>query len=68
MKAVIEQVEQRLREGHPSQLHGQSLSIEKICDAAVAGDTLARQVIIELGHHLGQAIAIMVNLFNPEKF
>ncbi|GHA37222.1 ROK family protein [Photobacterium aphoticum] len=67
LKAVIEQVEQRLREGHPSQLHGQSLSIEKICDAAVAGDTLARQVIIELGHHLGQAIAIMVNLFNPEK-
>ncbi|MGF1685700.1 ROK family protein [Photobacterium japonica] len=67
LKAVLEQVEQRLREGHPSQLHGQRLTIEKICDAAVAGDTLARQVIVELGHNLGQAIAIMVNLFNPEK-
>lgn len=67
LKAVIEQVEQRLREGHPSVLHGKVLTIEKICDAAVEGDTLARQVIVELGHNLGQAIAIMVNLFNPEK-
>ncbi|MCW8327236.1 ROK family protein [Photobacterium sp. SDRW27] len=67
LKAIIEQVEQRLREGHPSCLHGKRLTIEKICDAAVEGDTLARQVIVELGHNLGQAIAIMVNLFNPEK-
>lgn len=65
--AVLEQVENRLREGHPSTLHGQVLTIEKICEAAMNNDTLARQVIIELGHHLGQAIAIMVNLFNPEK-
>lgn len=67
LKAVLEQVEQRLREGHPSTLHGKVLTIEGICDAAVAGDSLARQVIVELGHHLGQAIAIMVNLFNPDK-
>ncbi|WEM43395.1 ROK family protein [Photobacterium sp. DA100] len=67
VKAVIEQVDQRLREGHPSSLHGKTLTIERICEAAMAGDTLARQVIVELGHHLGQAIAIMVNLFNPEK-
>ncbi|WP_064602997.1 sugar metabolism global transcriptional regulator Mlc [Photobacterium sp. J15] len=67
LNAVMEQVEQRLREGHPSVLHGKVVTIEKICDAAVEGDTLARQVIVELGHNLGQAIAIMVNLFNPEK-
>lgn len=67
LNAVMEQVEQRLREGHPSVLHGKVVTIEKICDAAVDGDTLARQVIVELGHNLGQAIAIMVNLFNPEK-
>ena len=67
VKAIIEQVEQGLREGHPSSLHGKVLTIEKICDAAVEGDTLARLVIVELGHNLGQAIAIMVNLFNPEK-
>ncbi|UTV28764.1 sugar metabolism global transcriptional regulator Mlc [Photobacterium atrarenae] len=67
LSAVIEKVEQRLREGHLSTLHGQVLTIEKICDAAVEGDTLARQVMVELGHNLGQAIAIMVNLFNPDK-
>lgn len=67
LSAVIEKVEQRLREGHLSTLHGKALTIEKICDAAVEGDTLARQVMIELGHNLGQAIAIMVNLFNPDK-
>ncbi len=67
LKAILEQVELRLKEGHPSCLHGTTLTIESICDAAVAGDTLARQIIIELGHHLGQAIAIMVNLFNPDK-
>ncbi|MGF1723881.1 sugar metabolism global transcriptional regulator Mlc [Photobacterium nomapromontoriensis] len=67
LKSIIEQVEQRLQEGHPSVLTGQELTIEKICDAAVASDTLAKQVIVELGHNLGQAIAIMVNLFNPEK-
>lgn len=67
LKSIIEQVEQRLQEGHPSVLGGESLTIEKICDAAVSGDILAKQVIVELGHNLGQAIAIMVNLFNPEK-
>ncbi|MGF1757025.1 ROK family protein [Photobacterium sagamiensis] len=67
LSAILEQVEQRLREGHPSSLYGTVLTIEKICDAAVDGDSLARQVIVELGHNLGQAIAIMVNLFNPQK-
>ncbi|MEJ2762403.1 ROK family protein [Photobacterium sp. MCCC 1A19761] len=67
LSAVIEKVEQRLREGHLSTLHGKTLTIQKICDAAVEGDTLARQVMVELGHNLGQAIAIMVNLFNPDK-
>lgn len=67
LAAVIEQVETLLAEGHPSQLRGKTLTIDAICDAAVAGDALAQRVITELGHHLGTAIAIVVNLFNPEK-
>lgn len=67
LSAIYEQVETLLNEGHPSCLHGQPLTIEAICDAAVSGDGLAHQVITELGHHLGTAIAIVVNLFNPEK-
>ncbi|KAB1178132.1 sugar metabolism global transcriptional regulator Mlc [Photobacterium damselae] len=67
LQAVLEQTEQCLRDGHPSSLHGGKVTIERICDAAVEGDALARQIISELGHNLGQAIAIMVNLFNPQR-
>ncbi|SMY15249.1 sugar metabolism global transcriptional regulator Mlc [Photobacterium aquimaris] len=67
LTAVLEQTALRLQEGHTSTLVESTLTIEAICDAAVAGDALARQIIIDLGHHLGQAIAIMVNLFNPQR-
>ncbi|SMY32471.1 N-acetylglucosamine repressor [Photobacterium malacitanum] len=67
LTAVLEQTALRLQEGHASTLVASTLTIEAICDAAVAGDALARQIIIDLGHHLGQAIAIMVNLFNPQR-
>ncbi|MCP4957338.1 ROK family protein [Photobacterium aquimaris] len=67
LTAVLEQTALRLQEGHASTLVESTLTIEAICDAAVAGDALARQIIIDLGHHLGQAIAIMVNLFNPQR-
>lgn len=67
LSAVLEQTLTRLQEGHISTLMASELTIEAICDAAVAGDALARQIIVDLGHHLGQAIAIMVNLFNPQR-
>nr|WP_086938284.1 ROK family protein [Thaumasiovibrio occultus] len=72
LSAIQSQVEALLSEAQPSEprpssLHGGAITIERICDAAVEGDPLAKQVIVELGHNLGQAIAIMVNLFNPQK-
>ncbi|WP_318432211.1 sugar metabolism global transcriptional regulator Mlc [Photobacterium leiognathi] len=67
LQAILEQVETQLKAGHESILSNMPLTIEAICDAAVEGDSLARQIIIELGHNLGQAIAIMVNLFNPQR-
>ncbi len=33
----------------------------------MAGDELARSVIENVGEHLGRAVAITVNLFNPQK-
>lgn len=66
-KAICEQVHSLIKEGHPTVLSGQEITIESVCDAAVSGDALATRVVTELGHHLGQAIAIMVNLFNPER-
>ena len=45
----------------------QGLTIELICRAAGQGDALASQILQETGEYLGRIIAIMVNLFNPEK-
>lgn len=67
LQAILEQVKTQLDAGHESMLSNMLLTIEAVCDAAVEGDSLARQIIIELGHNLGQAIAIMVNLFNPQR-
>ncbi len=67
LQAILEQVKTQLEAGHESMLSHMPLTIESVCDAAVEGDSLARQIIVELGHNLGQAIAIMVNLFNPQR-
>jgi len=48
-------------------LDGRVLPIESICEAAANGDALAVDVIEKLGRYLGSAIAIVINLFNPEK-
>ncbi len=45
----------------------EEISVEDICEAAVMGDSLSVAVIEELGEYLGTAIAILINLFNPEK-
>lgn len=65
--AILERVRELLALGHPSRLQADSLSIQAICEAANQGDGVARSVIEQVGEHLGRTIAIMVNLFNPEK-
>ncbi|OED56848.1 transcriptional regulator [Aliivibrio fischeri] len=65
-KAIRDQVKNLINNGHQTVLKEQTITIENICLAANQGDVLAKQVITELGHNLGEAIAIMVNLFNPE--
>ena len=42
------------------------LSAERIHDAAVAGDRLAREVFQTAGRYLGIAMASVVNILNPE--
>ena len=39
----------------------------QICQAANQGDALASEVIEHVGRYLGKAIAIAINLFNPQK-
>ncbi len=65
--AICKQVTQKLAAGEFSSLQGQKITIEAICDAAKQGDILAQSVIKKLGGYLGKAIAVVINLFNPEK-
>lgn len=67
-QAIREQVTERIAAGEASCLSEQEeISIEDICLAAAEGDPLAVDVIEKLGRYLGSAIAIVINLFNPEK-
>lgn len=66
--AAIEQHTRRLLEqGYPSSLTREECSINAICRAANRGDALAVEVIERVGRNLGRAIAITINLFNPQK-
>ncbi|PVZ86638.1 transcriptional regulator [Serratia sp. S1B] len=64
---MLEIAQQRLEGAHSSLLHGVELTVESLCDAALAGDQLAKDIILGVGHSVGRIVAIMVNLFNPEK-
>ena len=67
-QAIREQVKERLVNGEESTLTVfEDVTIEQICAAAANGDPLAVEVIEQLGRYLGSAIAIVINLFNPEK-
>ena len=66
-QAIREEVTNRLQNGERSSISPDNVTIENICAAAAEGDPLAVDVIEKLGRYLGSAIAIVVNLFNPEK-
>ncbi|MGL4828497.1 MAG: sugar metabolism global transcriptional regulator Mlc [Vibrio sp.] len=67
-QAIRDQVKWRIMAGEPSCLATiEEISIEDICAAAADGDPLAVEVIQQLGRYLGAAIAIVINLFNPDK-
>jgi len=43
------------------------LTARDVSEAAQQGDALARQIISSTGERLGEALAILVDLFNPER-
>lgn len=68
--AILRKIRRLLAQGYPSSLHqvpDSDLTVEIICEHALAGDELAKQTLIMVGHTLGKAIAMTVNLFNPQK-
>lgn len=65
--AIENQVRILLEKGYHSCLTPEHCDIKTICKAANKGDTLASEVIEYVGRHLGKAISIAINLFNPQK-
>lgn len=68
VESVLELTQVRMTKSMSSMLHQQPLSVEWLCQAALQGDLLARDIISGVGQHVGRILAIMVNLFNPQKF
>ncbi|AVJ16641.1 ROK family transcriptional regulator [Serratia sp. JUb9] len=66
--AIEQRVRQLLAQGYPSKLLSpDDCGINAICKAANRGDLLAGEVIDHVGRYLGKAVAIAINLFNPQK-
>ncbi|WJY17028.1 ROK family transcriptional regulator [Pectobacteriaceae bacterium CE90] len=64
---MLELAQQRLNTSMSSLLHGLPLTVDSLCEAALKGDQLAKDIIIGVGNNVGRIVAIMVNLFNPDK-
>ena len=66
IKNLLALTEQRLPVQPGSMLHQQPVTIDTLCQAALSGDQLARDVIASVGHHVGRILSMMVNIFNPQ--
>ena len=66
--AIVRLVKKRVAQGYPTSLSdAPKITIDTTCEHALAGDELASQALIKVGNYLGKAVAITVNLFNPQK-
>lgn len=65
--AIEHRVRQLLTQGYPSKLKLDDCNINAICMAANRNDRLAVEMIEHVGRYLGEAVAIAINLFNPQK-
>lgn len=67
MENILSLAQQRMAQSMGSSLHDQPLTITSLCEAALEGDLLAKDIIVDIGQHIGRILAIMVNLLNPQK-
>ncbi|WP_454122477.1 sugar metabolism global transcriptional regulator Mlc [Kosakonia sp. Marseille-Q7440] len=67
VESVLELAQLRMSQSMSSMLHQQPLTVEWLCQAALKGDLLAKDIISGVGANVGRILAIMVNLFNPQK-
>jgi len=65
--ALVRAAHRALADHPQSQLHNiPQLTGEAIARAAHEGDALAQRILEEAGHYLGQALADLCHIFNPE--
>lgn len=66
--AIVERVKKLIAQGYESSLAQlDSITIKDVCQHANLGDELAKQSLVRVGNQLGKAVAITINLFNPQK-
>lgn len=66
--AIVQRVKKLLAQGYESSLAKlEHITIQDVCQHALEGDELAQQSLVRVGNQLGKAIAITINLFNPQK-
>ncbi|WP_276973477.1 DNA-binding transcriptional regulator NagC [Tatumella ptyseos] len=65
--AIVKRAQSLLAKGYPGELTADACTMADICTAANNGDPLAQNLIKDVGYHLGKALAMMINLFNPQK-
>lgn len=65
--AIEKHAQSLLNQGYPSILTIDKCSVADICEAANHGDQLSIEIIENAGRYLGKAVAIAINLLNPQK-
>jgi N-acetylglucosamine repressor len=66
--AIVQRVRKLIAQGYQSTLADkQHITINDVCSHALNGDELAKQSLVRVGNQLGKAIAMTINLFNPQK-
>lgn len=66
--AIVNRVNKLITQGYESSLSQvDAITIHEICEHANNGDELSKQALVRVGNQLGKAIAITINLFNPQK-
>ncbi|WP_236612902.1 ROK family protein [Cesiribacter andamanensis] len=69
--ALVNMFRERLLQGSSSllslaKLSPQDIKLEDIIEAAQKDDVLSIELLAEIGEKLGRAIALLINIFNPE--
>lgn len=64
--AIVRMTREALRQSTESILRDGEVSASRVCEAGLAGDKLALEVLGRMGTSLGTGLASLINLLNPE--